>query len=113
MAETIFQKIIDKEIPADIIYEDEKSLVFKDINPVAQTHILIIPKKQIEKISDAEETDQDLLGHLLIVAGKVARQLGVENAFRLVVNNGAGAQQTVFHLHIHLIAEREFSWPPG
>ena len=113
MVETIFQKIIDKEIPADIIYEDEKSLVFKDINPVAPTHILIIPKKQIEKISDAEKTDQDLLGHLLIVAGKVARQLGVENAFRLVVNNGAGAQQTVFHLHIHLIAEREFSWPPG
>ena len=113
MAETIFQKIIDKEIPADIIYEDEKSIVFKDINPVAPTHILIIPKKQIEKISDAEQTDQDLLGHLFIVAGKVARQLGVENAFRLVVNNGAGAQQTVFHLHIHLIAEREFSWPPG
>tara|TARA_B000000609_G_scaffold140538_1_gene118851 strand:- start:396 stop:737 length:342 start_codon:yes stop_codon:yes gene_type:complete len=113
MAETIFQKIIDKEIPADIIYEDEKSLVFKDINPVAPTHILIIPKKQIEKISDAEQTDQDLLGHLFLVAGKVARQLGVENAFRLVVNNGAGAQQTVFHLHIHLIAEREFSWPPG
>ena len=100
MAETIFQKIIDKEIPADIIYEDEKSLVFKDINPVAPTHILIIPKKQIEKISDAEEADQDLLGHLFLVAGKVARQLGVENAFRLVVNNGAGAQQTVFHLHI-------------
>ena len=74
---------------------------------------MIIPKKQIEKISDAEETYQDLLGHLLIVAGKVARQLGVENAFRLVVNNGAGAQQTVFHLHIHLIAERDFSWPPG
>lgn len=113
MAETIFQKIIDKEIPADIIYEDEKSLVFKDINPVAPTHVLIIPKKQIEKISDAEQTDQDLLGHLFLVAGKVARQLGVENAFRLVVNNGAGAQQTVFHLHIHLIAEREFSWPPG
>ena len=113
MVETIFQKIIDKEIPADIIYEDEKSLVFKDINPVAPIHILMIPKKQIEKISDAEQTDQDLLGHLFLVAGKVARQLGVENAFRLVVNNGAGAQQTVFHLHIHLIAEREFSWPPG
>ena len=113
MVETIFQKIIDKEIPSDIIYEDEKSLVFKDINPVAPIHILIIPKKQIEKISDAEQTDQDLLGHLFLVAGKVARQLGVENAFRLVVNNGAGAQQTVFHLHIHLIAEREFSWPPG
>ena len=113
MGDTIFQKIIDKELPADIIYEDEKSLVFKDINPVAPTHLLIIPKKQINKISDAQEEDQDLLGHLILVAGKVARQLGVDEAFRLVVNNGAGAQQTVFHLHIHLIAEREFSWPPG
>ena len=110
MVETIFQKIIDKEIPADIIYEDEKSLVFKDITPVAPIHILIIPKKQIEKISDAEQTDQDLLGHLFLVAGKVARQLGVENAFRLVVNNGAGAQQTVFHLHIHLIFLKYLSY---
>ena len=113
MADTIFQKIIDKELPAEFVYEDEKSLVFKDINPTAPTHLLIIPKKQIDKISDASEEDQDLLGHLLLVAGKVARQLGIEEAFRLVVNNGAGAQQTVFHLHIHLIAEREFSWPPG
>ena len=113
MADTIFQKIIDKELPADIVYEDEKSLVFKDINPPAPTHLIIITKKQIDKISDASEEDQDLLGHLLLVAGKVARQLGIEEAFRLVVNNGAGAQQTVFHLHIHLIAEREFSWPPG
>lgn len=113
MADTIFQRIIDGDLPADIIYQDDKSLVFRDINPVAPTHILIIPKKQIEKISDAKDQDRDLLGHLLLVAGKVARQLGVEDAFRLVVNNGAGAQQTVFHLHIHLIAEREFSWPPG
>ena len=113
MTDTIFQKIINKEINADIIYEDEKSLVFRDINPVAPTHLLIIPKKQIEKISDANEEDQDLLGHLFLVAGKVAKELGIENAFRLVVNNGAGAQQTVFHLHIHLLAEREFSWPPG
>ena len=111
MVETIFQKIIDKEIPADIIYEDEKSLVFKDINPVAPIHILIIPKKQIEKISDAEQTDQDLLGHLFLVAGKVARQLGVENAFRLVVNNGAGAQQTVFHLHIHPVSYTHLTLP--
>lgn len=113
MTETIFQKIINKEINADIIYEDEKSLVFRDINPVAPTHLLIIPKKHIEKISNANEEDQDLLGHLFLVAGKVAKELGIENAFRLVVNNGAGAQQTVFHLHIHLLAEREFSWPPG
>ena len=113
MVDTIFQKIIDKELPADIIYEDELALVFKDINPVAPTHLLIIPKKPIEKVSDAEDQDKELLGHLLLVAGKVARDLGIDEAFRLVVNNGAGAQQTVFHLHIHLIAEREFTWPPG
>ena len=113
MSDTIFQKIIDRELPADIIYEDEQSLVFRDINPVAPTHLLIIPKKQIEKISDANDEDQGLLGHLFLVAGKVAKQLEIDDAFRLVVNNGAGAQQTVFHLHIHLIAEREFSWPPG
>ena len=113
MTDTIFQKIIDKELPADIIYEDELALVFKDINPVVSTHLLIIPKKQIEKVSDAEDQDKELLGHLLLVAGKVARDLGIDEAFRLVVNNGAGAQQTVFHLHIHLIAEREFTWPPG
>ena len=113
MSDRIFQKIIDRELPADIIYEDEQSLVFRDINPVAPTHLLIIPKKQIEKISDANDEDQELLGHLFLVAGKVAKQLEIDDAFRLVVNNGAGAQQTVFHLHIHLIAEREFSWPPG
>ena len=113
MTDTIFQKIIDKELPADIVYEDELALVFKDINPVAPTHLLIIPKKQIEKVSNAEDQDKELLGHLLLVAGKVARELGIDEAFRLVVNNGAGAQQTVFHLHIHLIAEREFTWPPG
>ena len=113
MTDTIFQKILNKEINADIVYEDEKSLVFRDINPVAPTHLLIIPKKQIEKISDANEEDKDLLGHLFLVAGKVAKDLGIENAFRLVVNNGAGAQQTVFHLHIHLLADREFTWPPG
>ena len=113
MTDTIFQKILNKEINADIVYEDEKSLVFRDINPVAPTHLLIIPKKQIEKISDANEEDKDLLGHLFLVAGKVAKELGIENAFRLVVNNGAGAQQTVFHLHIYLLADREFTWPPG
>ena len=88
-------------------------LAFKDINPVAPVHILIIPKKRIEKISDSNTEDKELLGHLFLVAGNIARDLGIEDAFRLVVNNGAGAQQTVFHLHIHLIAGREFSWPPG
>ncbi|HJM59765.1 MAG TPA: histidine triad nucleotide-binding protein [SAR86 cluster bacterium] len=113
MSDTLFKKIIDREIPAEIIYEDDNCLVFKDINPVAPIHVLIIPKIQIEKVSDAIKSDQDILGHLMLVAGEVARDLGVEDAFRLVVNNGSGAQQTVFHLHIHLIAGREFTWPPG
>ena len=102
MTDTLFQKIIDREIPAEIIYEDDLSMAFKDINPVAPNHILIIPKKYIPKISDAVPEDKDLLGHLMYVAGEVARDLGVEDAFRLVVNNGAEAQQTVFHLHVHL-----------
>ena len=113
MSETIFQKIIDKELPADIVYEDDSCLAFKDINPVAPIHILVIPKNRIEKISDSNTEDRELLGHLFLVAGKIARDLGIEEAFRLVVNNGAGAQQTVFPLHIHLIAGREFNWPPG
>ena len=113
MSETIFQKIIDKELPADIVYEDDICLAFKDINPVAPIHILVIPKKRIEKISDSNTEDKELLGHLFLVAGNIARDLGIEEAFRLVVNNGAGAQQTVFHLHIHLIAGREFNCPPG
>ena len=113
MSETIFQKIIDKELPADIVYEDDSCLAFKDINPVAPIHILVIPKKRIEKISDSNTEDKELLGHLFLVAGNIASDLGIEEAFRLVVNNGAEAQQTVFNLHIHLIAGREFNWPPG
>ena len=113
MSGTIFQKIIDKELPADIVYEDDSCLAFKDINPVAPIHILVIPKKRIEKISDSNTEDKELLGHLFLVAGNIAKDLGIEDAFRLVVNNGAGAQQTVFHLHVHLIAGREFNWPPG
>jgi|TARA_X000000368_G_scaffold296004_1_gene235596 histidine triad (HIT) family protein len=110
---TLFQKIIDKEIPADIIYEDDISLVFKDINPQAPTHLLIIPKKPIVKVADASEADKELLGHLMWVAGEVAREIGVEDAFRLVINNGAKAGQSVFHLHLHLLSGRSFSWPPG
>ena len=88
-------------------------LAFHDINPVAPIHVLIIPKKQINKLSDSKIKDKDLLGHLLLIAGDIARKLEVAEAFRLVVNNGAGAQQTVFHLHLHLIAGRDLSWPPG
>jgi histidine triad (HIT) family protein len=110
---TLFSKIIAREIPADIVYEDERCLAFRDINPQAPTHVLLIPKQEIAKLADAGAADQDLLGHLLLTAGKVARQLGVGDAFRLVVNNGADAGQTVFHLHLHILAGRPLHWPPG
>ena len=96
--DTLFTKIINKEIPADIIFEDDLSLVFKDINPQAPTHLLIIPKKPIPKLSDATEEDKALLGHLMWIAGEVARDLGLDETFRLVTNNGAKAGQSVFHL---------------
>ena len=110
---TLFEKIINREIPADIVYEDELSLAFKDIKPQAPTHILIIPKKPIEKLSDANIEDQALLGHLMLVAGKIAEQLNLDNTFRIIINNGAGAGQSVFHLHLHLMSGRPLSWPPG
>jgi histidine triad (HIT) family protein len=110
---TLFGKIIRREIPADIVYEDDLCLAFKDINPQAPTHVLLIPKKEIVKLSDAGAEDQAILGHLLLAAGKIARQLGVADAFRLVVNNGAEAGQSVFHLHLHILAGRPFRWPPG
>jgi len=110
---TLFEKIINREIPADIVYEDELSLAFKDINPQAPIHILIIPKKPIEKLSDAIIEDQALLGHLMLVAGKIAEQLNLDNTFRIIINNGAGAGQSVFHLHLHLMSGRPLSWPPG
>ena len=110
---TLFEKIINREIPADIVYEDELSLAFKDINPQAPTHLLIIPKKPIEKLSDANIEDQALLGHLMLVAGKIAEQLNLDNTFRIIINNGAGAGQSVFHLHLHLMSGRPLSWPPG
>ena len=112
MAETIFSKIISREIPADIIYEDERALAFRDINPQAPVHFLVIPREPIAKLSDADEAHRDLLGHLLLVASQVAGQEGLSD-FRLNVNNGAGASQTVFHLHVHVLGGRPFSWPPG
>jgi len=113
MSETLFEKIIKKEIPADIIYEDDISIVIKDINPQAPTHLLIIPKKVIPKLSDANKEDQAILGHLMLVAGKMSRQLELDDTFRLVVNNGAKAGQSVFHLHLHLMSGRVLNWPPG
>ena len=110
---TIFSKIIRREIPADIVYEDDLCLAFRDVNPQAPTHVLLIPKKEIPRLVDAKPEDEALLGHLLITANKIAQQLGVGDAFRLAVNNGADAGQSVFHLHLHILAGRAFKWPPG
>lgn len=110
---TLFGKIIRREIPADVVYEDDLCLAFRDINPQAPTHVLVVPKKEIAKLSDAGTEDQALLGHLMLAAGKIARSLGVGDTFRLVVNNGAEAGQSVFHLHLHILAGRKLRWPPG
>jgi len=113
MADTIFGKIIRREIPADVVYEDELCLAIRDVNPQAPIHVLIIPKQPLAKLSDAGADDQALLGHLLLTANKVAGKLGVGDAFRLIVNNGARAGQSVFHLHLHVLAGRPLNWPPG
>ena len=113
MSKTLFEKIIDREISADIIFEDELCIVIKDISPQAPTHLLIIPKKAIPKLSDSTEDDKQILGHLMLVAGKIADQLGLDETFRLVINNGAKAGQSVFHLHLHLLSGRPLNWPPG
>lgn len=110
---TIFGKIINREIPANIVYEDDQCLAFRDVNPQAPTHVLLIPKKELPRLADATVEDQSLLGHLMLVAGKIARDLGIDDAFRLVVNNGADVGQSVFHLHLHVLAGRRFTWPPG
>lgn len=111
--ETIFSKIVSKEAPADIVYEDDLCLAFKDLFPAAPVHILVIPKKPIPRLCDAREEDKALLGHLNLVACQVAEEAGVGDAFRLVVNNGADAGQSVFHLHYHVIGGRGLQWPPG
>lgn len=107
--ETLFSKIIKGEIPADIIYEDEHCIAIKDIAPKAPVHLLVIPRKIIPRVIDAEVEDQALLGHLMLAAGKIAEQAGVGDAFRLIINNGAGAGQTVFHLHVHILGGKSFS----
>ena len=108
MEDTIFGKIARGEIPADFVYEDEHCVAINDIHPQAPVHVLVIPRKPIPKLSDAADDDQALLGHLLLAVGKIAAQLGVSDGFRVVVNNGAGGGQTVFHLHLHILAGREF-----
>jgi histidine triad (HIT) family protein len=112
--ETIFSKIIRKEIPADILYEDNLAIAFLDINPQAPVHILVIPKHPIAKLSDAESKDHALMGHLLLTAKRVADQQGLsENGYRVVINTGPDGGQTVYHLHLHILGGRQMTWPPG
>ena len=107
--ESIFTKIINGDIPADLLYQDEHCIVIKDIAPKAPTHLLLIPKKPIPRLVDASAEDKALMGHLMLKAGEIAQQAGVGDAFRLIINNGEGAGQTVFHLHIHILGNKQFS----
>jgi histidine triad (HIT) family protein len=113
LKDNIFQKIIDKQIPAKIVYEDDRCLAFRDINAQAPTHVLIIPRKVIPTHADVSEADRDLLGHLHLVAAKLAVQLGITDGYRLVINCLDRAGQTVPHLHMHLLGGRDLHWPPG
>ncbi|XP_025937749.1 adenosine 5'-monophosphoramidase HINT1 [Apteryx mantelli] len=111
--DTIFGKIIRKEIPANIIYEDEQCLAFHDISPQAPTHFLVVPKKPIVRLSEAEDSDESLLGHLMIVGKKCAADLGLTKGFRMVVNEGPEGGQSVYHVHLHVLGGRQLGWPPG
>jgi histidine triad (HIT) family protein len=109
---TLFSKILAGEIPADVVYEDEHAFAFRDTNPVAPTHVLVIPRREIVNVGTATQDEAELLGHLMLAAAKVAELEGLED-FRVVTNSGAGAGQSVFHLHLHVIGGRALSWPPG
>lgn len=114
MPKTLFEKICDREIPADIVYEDELCVCFRDISPQAPVHLLIVPRKAIPRIAEAGDEDQALIGHLFLTARKVAKEQGfAEKGFRLVVNNGPDGGEAVPHLHIHILAGRQMEWPPG
>ena len=110
---TLFEKIASREIPAVIVYEDDFVIAFRDINPQAPTHVVIVPKKAIPRIGEAEEDDQPLLGHLLLKAAAVAEELGLAAGYRLVINNGPNGGETVPHLHCHILGGRHMQWPPG
>lgn len=112
MTDTIFTKIINREIPANIIFEDELCIIIEDISPQAPLHYLAIPKKEIIGVSDLDDKDNEILGHLMLTIKKQMQNINVSN-YRLVINNGSEAGQTVFHLHIHILANRTLGWPPG
>jgi histidine triad (HIT) family protein len=110
---TLFQKIMDREEPGDILYEDDRCVALRDINPQAPTHVLIVPRKPIPTLDALTEDDEALVGHLFLIAQKVAAEEGLSDGYRTVFNNGPDSRQTVDHIHLHLIGGREMSWPPG
>ncbi|CAL5227975.1 g11024 [Coccomyxa viridis] len=112
---TIFEKIISKDIPATIVYEDDTSLAFRDINPQAPVHFLVIPKQRgrLTQLSKGNEQDEQLVGHLMMIASKVAKQEGLDQGFRVVINDGPQGCQSVYHLHLHVLGGRQLTWPPG
>lgn len=113
MAKTIFQKIIDREIPAKIAHEDDLCIAIHDVQPQAPVHVLVIPKKLIARVGEATADDQALLGHLLLTAGNLAKELNLDEGFRVVINNGPHGGESVPHLHVHLLGGRQLAWPPG
>jgi len=110
---TIFMKIIQREIPADIVYEDDQCLAFRDVNPQAPVHVLLIPKKPVVSLDDLTAEDAALCGHLMQTVPKVAAQLGLSGGYRTVINTGTHGGQSVFHLHVHILGGRPLAWPPG
>lgn len=110
---TLFQKIMDGELEGDIVYEDDRCAVLRDIDPQAPTHLLVVPRKPIPSLDALTEEDEPLVGHLFVVARKVAADAGLKNGYRTVFNNGGDANQTVDHIHLHVLGGRTFSWPPG
>jgi histidine triad (HIT) family protein len=110
---TIFEKIIARQIPAEIVFENDNVLAFRDVNPQAPVHLLIVPKRVIPRLADATEKDRELLGELLLTAGELAKKLQLRSGFRVVINSGPDAGESVPHLHVHLLGQRQMSWPPG
>lgn len=113
MGKTLFQKIADREIPALIVFEDDRVVAFHDVSPKAPVHVLIVPRQPIPRLGEATPAAESLLGHLLLTAAAVARQLGLNNGYRLVINNGPDGGESVPHLHCHLLGKRPMAWPPG
>jgi histidine triad (HIT) family protein len=114
MSKNVFEKIIDREIPATIVYEDDQVLAFRDVSPKAPVHVLIVPKRNISRLAEAKPSDAQILGHLLLKAAEVAQQLGLaQKGYRLVINNGPDGGESVPHLHCHILGGRALTWPPG